>query len=179
MLKNIIKHFNIITKHKLEVFKLCLKAGIPYRGLVHDMSKYSFTEFFESAKFYQGDRSPICKCKEINGYSKAWLHHKGRNKHHPEYWYDEDTEIKEPIIPYKYTVEMICDKLAASKIYVGKNWTIKDEIIYWNKQKENILLNPKLIDMLTEVFDQIDKYGENKVINSKNLKTLYNRYVNS
>ena len=50
MIKKAIKHFNLITKHRWIVFKLCVKAGIPFRGLLHDLSKYSPTEFIESVK---------------------------------------------------------------------------------------------------------------------------------
>ena len=85
LIKNIVKHFILITKHKYKVFILCTKAGIPVRGLLHDLSKYSPTEFFESVKYYNRKNSPIANCKKENGYSKAWLHHFGRNKHHHEY----------------------------------------------------------------------------------------------
>lgn len=177
MLKNILKHFNKITKHKWEVFKLCVKAGIPIRGILHDLSKYSPEEFFESAKYYQGNRSPISKCKEVNGYSKAWLHHKGRNKHHYEYWYDPVTLDKAPIMPYKYAIEMICDGLAAGIVYHGKEHTEKHEIEYFEKYKRNeVMLNDNLKDMLFEVYSQIQIDGIDKVINKKNLKELYNKH---
>ena len=108
MLKKAYKHFLTVTKHKYYVFRLSIKAGIPVRGFLHDFSKYSFTEFWESAKYYtDGKSSPITNCKRERGYSKAWLHHKGRNKHHHEYWYDYETTDEVPVIPYKYTVEMI------------------------------------------------------------------------
>ncbi len=106
-IKNIFKHLKLITKHKWIVFKLCCKAGIPWRGICHDLSKYSPTEFLEGIKYYQGNRSPITAAKEEKGYSEAWLHHKGRNKHHGEYWLDLSTKEKTPIMPYKYTVEML------------------------------------------------------------------------
>ena len=130
-LSNIFGHLKTITKHKWIVFKLSIKAGIPIRGLLHDLSKYSLTEFIESAKYYQGGkRSPIAKAREIQNYSKAWLHHKGRNKHHLEYWYDFEME-NPPIIPLKYAIEMVCDKLAASIVYEGKNWKKESELKYW------------------------------------------------
>ena len=112
-IKNVIKHFKLITKHKWVVFKLCCKLRLFWRGLVHDLSKYSPTEFWESVKYYEGNRSPIVSCKQDKGYSESWLHHKGRNKHHSEYWVDMNAPEKTPIMPYKYTAEMICDKLAA------------------------------------------------------------------
>ena len=113
MIKNIVLHFNLINKHRWKVFMLCIKAGIPFRGLVHDLSKYSLIEFRESVKYFNGKKSPVVVCKKDKGYSDAWLHHKGRNKHHFEYWYDFACENKTIIMPYQYTVEMICDILAA------------------------------------------------------------------
>ena len=176
-LKNIILHFNTITKHRWTVFKLSLKAGIPWRGLVHDLSKYSPTEFWEGVKYYQGYRSPILACVEDKGYSEARLHHRGRNKHHPQYWYDEFAKVKEPIMPYKYVAEMICDQLAASKTYEGKNWTNESILKYWARVEERVHLNPKLKNMLTEIYERIGKDGINKVITSKNLKESYYRHI--
>ena len=176
MLKNVVKHFKLITKHKLIVFKLSIRAGIPFRGFMHDFSKYSFTEFWESAKYYQGNHSPISACKKDKGYSKAWLHHKGRNKHHSEYWYDPEAPDPTPLIPYKYTVEMICDKLSASMVYNGKNFTNSSELEYWNKEKERVRVNKNIEKLLDRVFLDISNEGINKVVTSKNLKKLYNEY---
>lgn len=150
-LKNVIKHFGLITHHKWVVFKLCCKIGEPWRGLVHDMSKYFPTEFIESSKYYTGKHSPISEAKRENGYSKAWLHHKGRNKHHSEYWIDENAPDKMPIIPYKYAAEMVCDKLAAGMVYQGKNFTKEYELEYWLKEKEKMKINPKTEKFVTEV----------------------------
>ena len=94
-LKNTIKHFNTVNKHRWIVFKLCCKAGAPWRGLVHDLSKYSPAEFWNSVKYYQGGKkSPIPVQKREEGFSDVWLHHRGRNKHHEEYWYDDDAQEK-------------------------------------------------------------------------------------
>lgn len=173
---NIIKHFITITKHKWLVLILCIKAGIPWRGIVHDLSKYSPTEFIESVKYYQGDHSPITECKKENGYSKAWLHHKGRNKHHYEYWYDREAPDQTPMIPYQYTVEMICDGLAAGIVYNGKKWTNDLQLKYWNNRKQYAKINPRISNLLTEVYTQISKQGIDKTITKKNLKELYYQY---
>ena len=98
-LGNLLKHFHTVNKHRFYVFKLSIKAGIPIRGVLHDLSKYSPTEFFEGVKYYNGKRSPITICRQENGYSEAWLHHKGRNKHHYEYWYDYDAPENSPVMP--------------------------------------------------------------------------------
>ena len=176
-LKNIIGHFNTITKHRWEVFKLAIKAGIPIRGLLHDLSKYSYTEFWESAKYYQaGKKSPIPTARDDIGYSAAWLHHKGRNKHHFEYWYDTDTKFA-PVMPFKYSVELICDMIAAGIVYQGKNWKPGTELEYWNNHKENSeIINPKMKKFCKEVFAEVSENGINKTIKKKNLKEIYNTY---
>lgn len=177
-LKNTIKHFNTITKHKWLVFKLCSKAGLPWRGFVHDLSKYLPDEFWSSVKYYQGGkRSPIPIQKQEEGFSDVWLHHRARNKHHVEYWYDKDAPEKAPVMPYKYTVEMICDKLSASKVYAGKDWTNETELNYWKEKERNReYVNEKIRKVLDEVFEQVSKEGIDKTITSKNLKKIYNKY---
>ena len=176
MIRNIVKHTKLVLKHKWLVFKFCTKIGMPLRGLKHDISKFSPVEFWESIRYYHGEKSPILICKNENGYSKAWLHHKGRNKHHSEYWYDMIAPDPKPIIPYKYVAEMICDKLSASIIYNGKNWTNNSEIEYWTRAKKLEPINEKVSDMLTEVFEQVAENGIDKVITKKNLKELYKKY---
>lgn len=123
---HIFKHFFTITKHRHLVRHYCFKLGIPWQGLIHDLSKYSPKEFFSSAKYYQGTRSPNDKEREVKGYSESWMHHKGRNKHHYEYWIDvnlNSNEYEAVKIPIKYLKEMFADRIAASRIYKGKDYT--------------------------------------------------------
>lgn len=173
---NIFRHFKLITKHKWNVFKLCVRAGIPIRGLLHDLSKYSPTEFMESAKFYIGTHSPITEAKKSKGYSSAWLHHKGRNKHHYEYWYDPLAPDKTPVIPYKYAVEMVCDTLGAGKTYLGKEWNNSSQLQYWNRTKNLTYINIKTANFLEAVYTEVSKNGIEKTVNKKNLKALYDNY---
>jgi len=178
MLKNIVGHTKTVLKHKWYVFKLCCKAGIPFRGIIHDLSKFSPTEFWESVKYYSGDRSPIYYCKKVNGYSKAWLHHKGRNKHHYEYWFDSKAPDPTPIIPYKYAIEMVCDTFAAGMAYQGKNWTKEYQLEYWeSRERPGQYLNPKISKFLTRIYSDVAEKGLNEVINKKNLKKLYYDYT--
>lgn len=121
--KKLFKHFALIVKHKHYVFLASIEAGIPFRGLMHDLSKFSFIEFFNSAKYYTGYRSPIDNEKDEKGYSYAWLHHRGRNPHHWEYWIDNLSSGGEALkIPIKYVIEMICDWIGAGKAYDFDNW---------------------------------------------------------
>ena len=175
-LKNVVKHFKLITYHKWLVFKLCCKIGEPWRGFMHDWSKYSPTEFLEGVKFYTGTHSPISEARKKQGYSKAWLHHKGRNKHHSEYWVDENSSNKTPIIPYKYAAEMVCDKLAAGMAYKGKDFTKEYELEYWNKEKQQIKVNEEIAQFITEVLEQVAKDGVDKTLNKKNIRSIYIKY---
>ena len=177
ILKKAVKHFITITKHKWIVFKLCCIAGLPWRGFMHDWSKYSPVEFFESVKYYTGKCSPIYVCRKTKGYSNAWLHHKGRNKHHHEYWYDYYTEEKTPIMPYEYAVEMICDNLAAGMVYNGKNWTKSTQLEYWLKVESRKKVNPYINKFAKTVFTEVSKDGIKPVIKRKKLKKLYNEIV--
>ena len=173
----IFKHLHVVNKHRWYVFIYACKAGIPFRGLIHDLSKYSPTEFFESVKYFNGHRSPIISAREENGYSKAWLHHKGRNKHHFEYWEDLTTtkRIGSPM-PYKYAVECICDKLAACKAYNGKGFNQKQPLDYWNKADKESILEKNIIpfEFVETVLTKIANDGINKTLKKKYLKITYN-----
>lgn len=149
---------------------------MPLRGILHDLSKYSPTEFFESIKYYTGTHSPIAECRRKEGYSKAWLHHKGRNKHHHEYWVDFYPEPRPVMMPYKYVAEMICDKMAAGIIYNGKNWTQSTELEYYLRERKTNLIDERVDKLLVEVFTQVKDYGINKTLTKKNIKCLYKRY---
>lgn len=175
-LKNIVGHFMVITRHKWVVFKLCCKVGQPWRGLVHDLSKYSPTEFWEGVKYFNGKHSPITDAKKDKGYSQAWLHHKGRNKHHTDYWVDLSAPDKTPIIPYQYVAEMLCDKLAAGIVYKGKDWTKEYELDYWLNERDKTLVNDQVEALITEFLTQVSKDGIDKVLTKKNVKALYKKY---
>ena len=176
MIKNIIGHIKTVTKHKWIVFKLACRAGIPWRGFWHDFSKFSPTEFGESIKYYVGVHSPITEAKKDKGYSDAWLHHKGRNKHHLEYWIDFDAKPVVTVIPYEYAVEKVCDDLSAGMVYNGKNWKQDTEYNYYMLQREKVLVHPKIDNFLTEVFLQVKENGVKQTITKNNLKTLYKKH---
>ena len=148
MLKKNWLHFKLITKHKWIVFKLCSRVGMPWRGLIHDLSKYSPTEFLVGARFFQGNRSPNNAEREAKGYSSSWLHHKGRNKHHYEYWIDysvKDIEggMAPAPMPVKYILEMIMDRIAASKVYAREDYTRHHPLAYYKTGREQAPLHKK------------------------------------
>ena len=159
-IKNTFRHFGKILKHKYWVFYYCRKTGVKgltWRGLKHDMSKFSPTEFWESVRYYQGTSSPIDACKKDKGISKAWMHHKGRNTHHYEYWMDNFDNGGEPkAMPYQDAVEMLCDYLGAARAYMGKNFTYQAEYEWWLKKcKKPLAMHKNTKDFITHALKQL------------------------
>lgn len=160
-----LKHFKTITKHRHKVIAHCAKAGILWQGLRHDLSKYSPTEFIPGARFYQGDRSPNEKERELYGCSMAWLHHKGRNRHHYEYWtdYNPKTKRPEPVeMPLRYVIEMFCDRVAASKTYNGDSYTDTDPYTYFLRVKGKHRMHKNTEALLNELLEMLRDEGEEK-----------------
>lgn len=156
-LKNTWLHFKKICVHKFWVARYCFKAGLIWQGIVHDLSKFSWAEFWESVKYYQGDRSPINACKEDKGYSLAWQHHKGRNKHHYEYWtdkYDDGTVAIE--MPFRYALELICDWYGAARAYTGNRGKdfYQKELTWWieKRDKKHPKMNEQTLNFVDIVF---------------------------
>jgi len=176
LIKNFFGHTWLVIRHKHAVFKNALKCGIIWQGLLHDLSKFSPEEFFESVKYYTGKRSPIGVCREVNGMSRAWLHHKGRNKHHIEYWMDPDCR-EHPIMPYKYAVECVCDKIAATKVYLGKSYDNGKPLVHWEKYGRLAPANPKTIEFFDKAFFDLARLGERAVLNKKYLKKTYKEII--
>ena len=158
-----IKHFKTITKHRHAVVRHCFKCGIGLQGLFHDLSKYSPTEFIPGARYYLGTKSPNEKEREIFGYSLAWMHHKGRNKHHFEYWVDINTATKryEPVpMPLCYVTEMFCDRVAACKIYRGKDYTDSAALEYFLRGNARAKMHQATADQLEEWLRMLAEKGE-------------------
>lgn len=159
----IFKHFFTVARHRRLVRKHCFKCGLIKQGLFHDLSKYSPSEFWAGAKYYQGSRSPQAREREIYGYSAAWLHHKGRNKHHFEYWTDFAEGRKVYVeMPKKYLAEMICDRIAAGKTYMKDKYTDANPLIYFESKTDKEGMHPNtcaaLRYFLTLLKDNGEKY---------------------
>lgn len=162
---NILGHFKTITKHKLLVAKGCFRLGLYYQGIMHDMSKYSPTEFIPGVIYYQGTASPNNRERLKKGVSMAWLHHKGRNKHHFEYWidYSLDPSKKGLVgmkIPKKYMAEMFVDRISAGKIYNGKKFKKEDPLKYFEHGIGGSIMNEASRKYLTRLLVMYAKKGE-------------------
>ena len=164
MIMNAINHFKTITNHKLLVLRYCFKAGLYKQGLLHDLSKYSWVEFSAGIKYYKGYMSPNGVQKQIEGCSQAWLHHKGRNKHHFEYWLDYGIVLEEGIVPMKmplkYVVEMFIDRMSASKNYMKEKYNDKSSLEYYEKRKEYYLIHEETKKILEELLHMLAENGE-------------------
>ena len=160
-----ILHFRTITRHRHCVIRHCFRAGIGWQGLFHDLSKFSPTEFIPGARYYQGNRSPNERERELYGCSFAWMHHKGRNRHHFEYWNDINIETKmyEPVkMPIRFVKEMFCDRVAASKIYQGKNYTDSHPLAYFQRGNARKKMHPDTADLLEEWLTLLSQKGESE-----------------
>ncbi len=158
-------HFKTITRHKIEVMKNCFRVGLYWQGICHDMSKYSPTEFIPGAIYYQGDRSPNNAEREETGLSKAWIHHKGRNKHHYEYWTDYSVTAKRGtmvgvVMPRRYIAEMLCDRVGASKIYNGDHYSEAFPLCYLLQGIDALLMHEQTKNELVFLLCMLKEHGE-------------------
>lgn len=177
--KNLFKHLRLVNTHKWNVCKMCFKMGIPVRGLLHDLSKFTWKEL-SICKYYDGTRSPHEKARDELGYSPSWLYHKSKNKHHWEYWTDNnsDAQFYAVKMPYKYMIESFCDMVGASKSYKKEDYTDNAPKQYFVKQRDKRLYHPVTKKILMVLFVQLSLQGEEEFIkwynrNKKILKKYY------
>ena len=157
------KHFATITKHRWRVMCGCFRVGLYWQGLTHDLSKYAPAEFLNGARYYQGDRSPNAQERRDKGYSEAWIHHKGRNRHHFEYWTDLNLETHRYVaipVPRKYLAEMIMDRRAACMTYRGDSYTDASPLEYHERSHEKELMNPETRRQLEFLLTMLRDEGE-------------------
>ena len=158
------EHFKTITHHRRLVRKGCFAVGLYMQGLLHDLSKYSWVEFRVGAKYYQGTQSPNNAERLETGVSMAWLHHKGRNKHHFEYWIDysldEHHHMTGMEMPVKYVVEMYCDRVAACKTYQKEKYNDSSALEYYNRGKGRYMMHPKTAALLEDMLTYLADHGE-------------------
>lgn len=165
-LRNAVHHFATISHHKALVFDLARQAGIAGQGITHDLSKYSPTEFLVGVEYYQGDRSPNAAERHDKGYSEAWMHHKGANRHHYEYWTDMrdggDGTLYGVPIPTRYMIEMLCDRIAACKVYKKDAYEDSAPLEYFQSELAvgNLPMHPDSAAFLYVLLTLVAQMGE-------------------
>ena len=162
-MKNFLGHLHTINHHRRLVRQGCFRMGLYWQGLTHDLSKYSRVEFSTGVRYYQGTRSPNTAEREEKGWSEAWMHHKGRNRHHFEYWTDlsPETRTYEPVdMPVKYLCEMVADRIAACKTYQGAAYTDASPLQYLDRANESRLVHPQTMKRLRFLLVMLAEHGE-------------------
>ena len=163
-----LEHLKTINNHRRLVMEMCFKVGLYKQGLLHDLSKYSPVEFLVGAKYYQGTRSPNAAEREEKGYSSAWLHHKGRNRHHLDYWIDYNLDGDMPMtgmkMPVRYVVEMFCDRVAACKNYKKEEYTDASAYEYYMHSRKHYLIHPDTEKLLLFMLKMLRDNGEEKTL---------------
>ena len=175
---HLLKHFITITKHRHKVMKYCFKIGLYKQGLLHDLSKYSYIELKTGFHYYQGFRSPIDAEKEEKGYSLGWLHHKGRNKHHFEYWIDYGMPPADGMIgmkmPTRYVVEMFVDRIAASRNYMKEDYTDASALAYYRRGCHKYIIHPETAALLEKLLVMLAEKGEEETFSYVRREVLHN-----
>ncbi len=182
------KHFKTITKHRHLVMKMCFRIGLYRQGLLHDLSKYSWTEFSRGCRYYQGNRSPNNYEREVRGFSLSWLHHKGRNKHHFEYWLDynehKSGSVRGMPMPRRYIAEMYCDRVAACITYQKDAYSDLSPARYFYRGAGKQLMHPAtrrdigfLLGMLAEKGGKAtERYIREKYLKGAPIPDSYREY---
>lgn len=156
-------HLKTVARHRKLVRQGCFQVGLYWQGLTHDLSKFSPAEFSVGAKYFQGNRSPNSAERDEKGYSESWMHHKGRNKHHWEYWTDLNLELGQyaPVpMPRRYLAEMVMDRIAACKVYQGKDYTDGSALAYLLKGRERIRMHRQTQQELEYILTMLRDRGE-------------------
>ena len=160
-------HLRTVVRHKELVMIGCFRVGLYRQGLMHDLSKFAPTEFLVGARYFQGNRSPNNAEREDIGYSSSWLHHKGRNRHHFEYWVDYNLRGKDgesPLVPVKmpgrFVVEMLMDRIAASKVYLGDAYTDQSPLGYFDGGRARKFMHPETAALLEKLLRMLAEKGE-------------------
>lgn len=171
-------HLKTINRHKARVTALCFRCGLYKQGLLHDLSKYSPEELKTGFRYYQGYRSPIDAQKEAEGFSTSWLHHKGRNKHHWEYWLDHNKDGIFPVqMPFNYVAEMFCDRTAASMTYLKDQYTDSSALEYYEKNKDITMFHPETEKQLVWLLTYQKNHGLDATL--KKIRQLLREYRKS
>lgn len=63
-------------------------------------------------------------------------------------------------MPVKYVKEMFCDRVAASKIYYGKNYNEDMPLAYFEKGKYCRMIHPETSDLIEKLLRMLKEKGE-------------------
>ena len=162
-MSKLFSHLKTVLTHKRYVRKACWKMGLYKQGILHDMSKFSPSEFIPGVRYYQGIKSPNTAERDEKGYSLAWLHHKGRNKHHFEYWvdYTHKSHVQMPVdMPLNYLCEMVADRYAACRTYQKDKYSKESPLKYFLWGKDEVFMHENTKKRLEKILTVMANQGE-------------------
>ena len=160
---NILGHLKTVGRHRRLVRKYCFRLGLYWQGLTHDLSKFTPTEFSVGARYFQGDRSPNGAERREIGYSTAWIHHKGRNRHHFEYWnaLSSKTQRYESVpMPRRFMAESVMDRIAACRVYEGQRYTDASPVNYLDRSLDGRLMHEQTYREMKYLLTMLAEKGE-------------------
>lgn len=173
MMMKVLKLLRRIIIHKFWVAYYCFQIGLYWQGIIHDLSKFSLTEIKGALKYWNDSKSSLAYEKEINGYSATFLHHRGRNPHHYEYWvHSLDVGGIAAEIPRKYVLELICDYLAACRTYGGDP---RNEINWWLEVSPSIKMHDNTKFYIYRVFNHLHLFPQSTLKEAISYSDFANR----
>ena len=176
------KHLWVVIKHKSNVLYYASKLGIFWTGLVHDLTKFTPTEFNRSVKYFHGKKSPtIVERASHDNFSYICVAHTGRNKHHWQYWVDYTRwEIVVNKIPFRHALEYVADVLSASKVYNPKDFNFMVAHDYFKEHSKTYLMHPAtkefILLCIKEAHDNGFKAVKKKISKAKYIE-ISNKYT--
>lgn len=133
-----IKYLHYIARHKWHVFRAARRLGVPWLGVVHDLSKLRPSEFAPYREFFYGSGHRRAEARV--DFDVAWLQHIHRNKHHWQHWVlrQDDGDMKPLEMPDRYAREMVADWIGAGIAITGR-----DNLQGWYAEnRDKMLLGP-------------------------------------
>lgn len=144
-------YLKYLTKHKYYVFCKCFKYGLIWRGIKHDLSKFSLLEWRQFCDiFYRKNLNGEAfeKTKEDDYIYKL---HQKRNDHHWQWWITFDNKALE--MKREAVIEMLCDWFGASKNKDNDGW---EQVKTWYKKNKNeIILHNKTRCFVERFLDNV------------------------
>ncbi len=119
-----LRYLRYILRHKWYVFVDCCRLGIPWLGIIHDLSKFLPDEWFPYARYFYGKYPHVWEIQPAEWrfvtrsqedvetvFDVAWLEHIHRNRHHPQHWVlrEDSGALKLLDMPERYLYEMVAD----------------------------------------------------------------------
>ena len=151
------EYFKKVCRHKWHVGRACFRYGLYWRGIVHDLSKFSRAEFGPYAMyFHTPDGKSSYRTK--TAFDHAWRHHVAHNPHHWEYWiaFNRGYPVAADM-PEKYILEMVADWIGAGMTYDGQP---DPNVWYYGKDaKSIIMMTQRTRDRVEELLREINPKG--------------------